>query len=214
MRPDGVRERPDIDGIGGIGRHGADRRLAAHRLQRIEGLVVHARGGRGGILRVEREEQQAIAALRLKRLNARGDRRAAVAHRPIDDQLRAPRERRRNLLALRRVIVRKRRLVQRFVPDGAVFLAAFGWPDRQHDKIEDQPPQRPVGLDDAAVGEELLEVAAHRPVSVPSGVPRLTRSTPILLDAPPSPATGQSRREALSRRRFVHPRHSTNPSGA
>jgi hypothetical protein len=35
----------------------------------------------------------------------------------------------------------------------------------EDDEIEDRPPQEPRRLDDAPVGEELLQVAAHGPVA-------------------------------------------------
>src|SRR6476620_3936954 len=101
MRCDRVGQRRDINGIGGIDRYRAQRRLTAHRLQHIENLVVHARRGRSRILRVEREHEQAVAALRANRLDTRGDARIAVAHRPVDYDICAHLEGRRNFFALR-----------------------------------------------------------------------------------------------------------------
>ena len=52
---DGAGERVDIDGIVVIGRGDANRRLPAHRLQRLERLVADRRRRSGAILRIERE---------------------------------------------------------------------------------------------------------------------------------------------------------------
>ena len=164
MSPNRIGERSDIDGIVGIGRHSADRGLIAHCLQRLEGLVVHRRRGRGRILRIERKDEQAIAALCLQCLDARGDARFAVAHRPVDHEIGARGKRRGDLLALRAGNGTQRGLVKLLVPYRAILGAASRRPDGQHDTIKDQPPQHSVRLDDPAVGQKLLEVAAHGPI--------------------------------------------------
>src|SRR5262249_28062478 len=56
------------------------------------------------------------------------------------------------------------RLVKLAVPDARVVAAAPPRPHAQDDQVEHQPPLHPVLFDDAAVGQELGEVAAHRPI--------------------------------------------------
>ena len=77
-------QRADIGRIVVIGRQRAQRRLPAHRRQRGERRVVGGRGRRRAILRVERREQDALAARILQRPQPLADRRPAVAHRMID----------------------------------------------------------------------------------------------------------------------------------
>ena len=85
MAFDAFGERVDIGRLIVIGRDRAQRRLPAHALQRIEGRVVDARGGRGAVLRIKRKDEHAIAAGLLQGVQPLGDRRLAVAHRPFDD---------------------------------------------------------------------------------------------------------------------------------
>jgi len=42
---------------------------------------------------------------------------------------------------------------------------AYVWARGQDDAVQHEPPDRAVHLDDAAVGQEFLEVAPHRPVA-------------------------------------------------
>ena len=55
-------ERVDIDRLVEIGRRDAQRRLPAHARERVERLVADRRRGRGGILRIKRHDQDAVAA--------------------------------------------------------------------------------------------------------------------------------------------------------
>ena len=82
-------EGVDVDGIVVVGRHGTQRRLPALGEQVREGLVVD--GGRrgGGILRIERIDENAFAACRLQGIETAGNRWVAVAHGPVDDDLAA-----------------------------------------------------------------------------------------------------------------------------
>src|SRR6202021_2014861 len=96
----------------------AQRRLAAHLHQRAKSLVAYGRSGGGGILRIERDEQDAVAAARGERLEPRRDRGLAVAHRPVDGDVAAERlEDRGELLGLRARDGLERRLVLLPVPD-------------------------------------------------------------------------------------------------
>ena len=56
-----IGERLDIDRLIETGRRDAQRRLPAHLGQRLEGLVADGRRGGGGILRIERDDQDAVA---------------------------------------------------------------------------------------------------------------------------------------------------------
>src|ERR1019366_7031322 len=58
----------------------------------------------------------------------------------------------------------ERRFIALLVPDLVVIAALTAGAHRQDDEVEHQPPLDAVFLDDAAVGEKLLQVAAHRPV--------------------------------------------------
>ncbi len=79
-----VGERLDIGFVVVIVRYGAQRRLPAHLQQMLERLVVDGRRRRCRILRIEREKNDAVAACVLQRVDTRGDRGRAVAHRPVD----------------------------------------------------------------------------------------------------------------------------------
>src|SRR6202011_2015083 len=109
------------------------------------GLVAHGRGGRRGILRIERHDQDALAAARFERREPGGDRRVAVAHRPVDDDaLIARRQRGGKLLGLRAGDGLERRLVLLAIPDARVIAAAPPRPDRQGDPVWHPPPTPPV----------------------------------------------------------------------
>ena len=100
---DGAGERIDIDRVVVIGRRHANRRLPAHGLQRLERLVADCRRRGGAILRIEGDDENAVATLGLKRLETLGDRRRAIAHGPVDDDVPVHvAERRPKLFALRR----------------------------------------------------------------------------------------------------------------
>ena len=58
----------------------------------------------------------------------------------------------------------QRPLVALLVPDRIVVAALGGRAARQDDEIEDRPPQPARRLDHAPVGQELLEIAPHRPI--------------------------------------------------
>ena len=92
-------QRVDIGRIVMIRRQRPDRRLPAHPPQLREGLVVRGRRRRRAILRIERRDQDALAARRLERVDPLGDRRLAVAHRMIDDHVLAERALQRLRLA-------------------------------------------------------------------------------------------------------------------
>ena len=136
------------------------------RHQRAEGRVVGGGGGGGGILRVEREEDDALAARRLQPLDDRGGRGVAVAHGEVDHEPVAVAfgeagGERRGLLAGDGA---QRALVGLAVPDPAVVGAGGERAPAQDHRLEQRLPVPARGVDHPAVGEELVEVAAHRPV--------------------------------------------------
>ena len=149
-----------------VGRHGAEGRLPAQRHQRPERLVVGGRRRRRRILRVEREEHDALAALRLQPLDHRACRGVAVAHREIDDHpVAVPLgQARRHRLRLRAGGGAQRALVDLAVPDLAVVGAGAERPPGQDHRLQQRLPQPARVVDDPPVGQELVEVAAHRPV--------------------------------------------------
>ncbi len=144
-----------------IGRHGADGGLPAHLLQLFERLVVHRRGRGGGILRIEREEHDALAAGSLKRLDARRDRGVAIAHAPVDHDIGQVLQPFRHQLPLRAGIGAQIAFVEFLVPDGLIGLADLCRAAVEHDAVKDRIPEEPRPLDDTAVCEEFLQIAAH-----------------------------------------------------
>ena len=163
MAANGVCQRVDVDGIVVVGRRHPHRRLPAQAHQRAEGLVARRGRGGGGVLRIERHDQQALAALALQMLDPGGGGRIGVAHGPVHDDA-LIRQQRGQLLGLRARDGLERPLVALPVPDLVVVLALAAGADAQDDQVEDRPPLPARHLDDAPVGEELLEVAAHRPI--------------------------------------------------
>ena len=159
---DALRQRLDIGRLIEIGGKRAHRRLPAQRLQRVERLVVGR--GRGGcrILRIERREENLLAAGRLQRLDARPGRRIAVTHGEIDDDVPA-----QPLLQLGRLLAgndAQRAVIGVLVPDAGIVLAALLRPGTEHHALQDRLPQPLRGLDHPGVRQEFAEIAAHCPV--------------------------------------------------
>ncbi len=162
MPLDRCRERFDIGGLVLIGRHSARCRHEAHLDQRFEELVVDRCRRRRRILRVEREHQDALAALFVQPLQRLLDRRLAIAHAPIDNDLGMGGEGGAKLFALRAGIGAQRQLVALAVPDLVIERAGFFRTGVEHDAVEHRQPDGARPLDDAFVGKEFLEVAPHR----------------------------------------------------
>ncbi len=149
-----------------IGRRRADRRLPLHPHQRAEGVVAGGRRGGAGVLRVERQEQDALAALALQPPDRRVRRGVAVAHAEIDHHARPVPglEPLAQLLGLVPGDGQERALVQLLVPDPPVGGARGERPLRQHHELQDRLPDERRVVDHPLVREELGEIAAHRPV--------------------------------------------------
>ncbi len=151
----------DIDRVVVIGRHGSERRLPAHLEQGLEGLVVDGGGGGCGILRIERENENPLASGLLQRLDARRDRGLAIAHGPVDDDLRLAAKGLGHQCRLVARVGPEPAFVQVLVPDELVGLADLARPGVEHDAVEDRIPEETRPFDHAPVAQELPEIAAH-----------------------------------------------------
>ena len=150
-----------------------------------EGGVVGGRGRRRAILRVERRDQDSLAARRDQRVDPLGDGGPAVAHRMVDDRPPAPNAP-SSALAWRAVIDGERRAL--LGPDLAVGVGGFARPGGEDDAAQDRLPDELRDLDHPAVGEEFLQIAPDRPGVGGVGRAEIDRCrTPIL------PVTGGSR---------------------
>ena len=159
---DRIRHGGDVDRVVVVGRRDPHGRLPAHVHQGPERLVAGGRRGGGGVLRVERHQQDAVAALVEQRLDPAGHLRLAVAHRPVDHHRIA--HRRLEPLGLAAGDGLERALVQRVVPHAGVVAALRPRALRQDDQVEERPPDQPRHLDHPPVRQELLEIPAHGPV--------------------------------------------------
>ena len=88
-----------------------------------------------------------------------------VAHGPVDDDALARQRRAASFSACERVMVLSGPSSRSRVPDLGVVLALAAGADGQDDQVEDRPPFPARLLDHAPVGEELLQIAPHRPVA-------------------------------------------------
>ena len=70
-----------------ISRHGSQRRLPLQRHQGAKDLIIGRGGRRRAVLRVEREEQQPLAALLMQAANHAVGRGVAIAHAEVDHHL-------------------------------------------------------------------------------------------------------------------------------
>ena len=113
-------------------------------------------------MRIERDNQDAVHP-RHQIGEPRRDRGIAVAHRPVDQEPRpARRQRGGELLGLRSGDGLERGLVLVLVPDLGVVARLTARADAQDDAVERELPHQALVLDHARIGEENLEIAAHR----------------------------------------------------
>jgi len=143
----------DEPGLGNVARPSEP---IAHR-------VHHARRRAGGVLRVERQHDQALAAGPLEAPERAGDRRFAVAHREFHERrsgaepsAQAVREER----SLPGGMDGERRAARS--PDFGVLASRASWPNVQDDAVQDRKPERARNLDDSRVRQEFAQVAADR----------------------------------------------------
>ena len=82
-----LRQCADVAGVFGKTPDGADFRLVAQRGRPAESSIEGCGRGACGVLRVERQQQDAVAALGLEPAKCGRDRRLPVAHGVFDDDL-------------------------------------------------------------------------------------------------------------------------------
>lgn len=154
-------ERGDIGGAVMEAAGGAHGRLPAHFFQLGKGAVIHA-GRRGGaILRVERHDTDTVAALVLQDVNLAGDTGVAVIHGEIDDEVIAA-DTGAEFVGLRARVGEEGGAV--LGPDFLIRATRFAGAEGQDGALEDELPDRLGDFDDARVGEEFRQVAAHGPI--------------------------------------------------
>ena len=134
-------ERGDIGRVVMIRRQRAQRRLPAHPAQLREGRVGGGRGRRRAILRIERRDQDPVAAGRLERVDPFGDGGPAVAHRMVDEDFGAERAGQRGGLA--RGDRRERRAL--VGPDLPVGVRGLARPGGEDDAAQDRLPDESAG---------------------------------------------------------------------
>ncbi len=156
-------QRVDIGRLIVIGGKHPNRRLPAHLAERSRYAVDNRCRRRRAILRIERRDQNTVAAFRLQLPQPVADRWLAVAHRPIDGDARIGEAHQMvELLRLRPRDCPERRFPEFVVPDLLIGLAGGFRPARQDEEMQDRQPDRARNLDHPWVGQELLEVALHR----------------------------------------------------
>jgi hypothetical protein len=113
-------------------------------------------------LGIERDDEDALAALLDESAEFRCDRGVAVAHRPVDQEMAAQRlERAGELFGLRAGDGLEGGFVLFVIPDLGVVARLPTRPDGQDDAVENELPQRALILDHPRIGEEFFEIAAH-----------------------------------------------------
>ncbi len=156
-----LRQRAEVAGMIVEMPHRADRRLIAHAGKAAEGGVQGGCRGAGGILGVERHQQDAVAVLGLYFLQLVRDRGPAVAHRVVHHQ--------REPDALAEVAAQQRHLAlgvhpERGAlvhPDPGVALCRGPGPRGEHEQMQNRPPHEARNLDHPRVGQKLLQIGAH-----------------------------------------------------
>jgi hypothetical protein len=137
--------------------HDLDLENVPHPRGRREHRVYRRRGRCRAVLLIEREDDDAGDAPGVERVERRGDRRRTVTHGELDQD---------RLAAARLDFGRQVPTVdeQRRTPIGPDLGIGFRrplWTKRKDEDVQRKPPQRRRRVDDARVGEELAEIAAH-----------------------------------------------------
>ena len=152
----------DVIGVLVIGRQDAQRWLVAQLHHVSVDLVAHRRRGGRRILRIERHDEDAIAAAFDQSFESRGDRWVGVAHRPVDNDVIAERlERAGEFFGLRAREGLDRRLVRLTVPDFLIVVGFAQRAQRQDNAVENGLPQHRIIFDDARIAEKLFQIAAY-----------------------------------------------------
>lgn len=140
----------------------AQLRLVA-QTPRVAGHGVHHRGGgAGGVLRIERHGQDALAALRAQPADRVRDRRVAIAHAQFHRRVHARlAQRRGHALGLAAAVDHQRRAVLQ--PDTGVARRQLLRAQGQHQAMQYRLPQIARNFDHARVGQEFAQVLADIP---------------------------------------------------
>ena len=152
-------QRGDIGRVVVVMTHGAHFRHIAQFHQRGKGGVQRAAAAAGGVLRIQRQQQQALHALGAQLLHALLDRGLAVAHGELHHHVFTGQPA-GQAFRLAAGVDQQRRALRR--PDRGVFLGGFARADIQNHAVQNQRPQPARQLDHAAVRQKLLQVGAQR----------------------------------------------------
>src|SRR5690606_17709717 len=162
MAADTVGQRLEIQGVQVIAFDKTDFRDVAQRGGSLVEGIPNRRGGGGGVLGIQGQNQNSLNPFRLESVQGRGDGRVAIGHGVFNPDLIA----KVCLQALGQAMVL---LLGNDLDRGAAFepdLLVFGnqplGAERQNNQIQNQPPDQARGGRHAAVVVELLEVAADR----------------------------------------------------
>src|SRR5260221_524751 len=143
-------------------RRDAHRGLMAHPREGAKHFVARGRRRRRAVLRIERDDEDALAALCDELAELGRNRRIAVTHGPLDHEVLAERlERARELDGLRASDGLERRFVAFVVPDPGVVGRLFPWPDRQDHAVWHDLAEQGLILDLPPIAEKFLEIAPH-----------------------------------------------------
>jgi hypothetical protein len=139
----------------------ADFRRVARAFDPVGDIVHHAARRAGGVLRVSRDHQHAFGAVGLEAVEHAGDRGLAVAHGPGHGDVRIAGIAQPALeqLGLAFGMHLQRRTFRQ--PDLGVLGGRLRRAQVEHEKVQDQPPDRARDFDDARVPEEFAEIAAQ-----------------------------------------------------
>src|SRR5208337_2556215 len=147
------------------------------------------------------------AARTLERFEAGLDAGIAVAHGPIDLDAGVFREQSRDPFRLAARDRAKRRLIAFPIPDRPVRFAGAERPLCEHDGVEHEPPDRGIDLDNAPVGKEFFQIAAHGPIARSLRRPEIDEKHAYASIADSRVSGGRSSRYAWGRRavrQFIH----------
>src|SRR5262249_31180250 len=155
-------QRLEINRVVVIGWRDPHRGLVAHARKRAKNFITRGRRCCRAILRIERDDEDALTGLRDELAELGSDRWMAVTHGPLDHELPAEQlERAGKFYGLRAGEGGERGFVAFVVPDPGVVARFFAWPNRQDHGVEDELPQRPLILDHPRVAEKFLQIAPH-----------------------------------------------------
>ena len=205
----GFGQRLDIGRIIMPGGGNAHARLPAHFHEGFEGFVAGSGRRCGAGLRIERDQQNTITALRHQGLDALRRRGIAIAHAPIDhNAIIDGGEALGEFFGLRAGDGFERALIALLVPDRVIILALGAGTDREDDEIEDRPPDQARDFNDALIGQEFLEIAPHGPVIGGVGRAQIEQQNADLADADDGMPVGQRANGLVSGVRAGHHVHS------